>query len=278
MPESRRATRTTKVLAEAAALLLLSSSWTRVTLVDASDVGEEDDVADDDWVRLELLQDEDDKNGGPCGNGSCPFSWDEVAQPACGIWLGPSPIKQKEEHGFGFGMFTGRHIRNGTTLESLYMGTSDDENGDDDVDADSVGEVILPLFGSRSLDAGAHPPIREYVWAEDNMPEIAIEYPDTLTFHFMPAAAAILPCTNQNYNVDLIGDGKYSSGGDRNSVQVDTNLHRSRDAAAGAFAQRNSAQYVAVRDIAPGEELVCRCSEDDFDGGEKDDSACDASK
>jgi hypothetical protein len=203
------------------------------------------------WAALVLDADEA-KVG--CAGGTCPSpsetaSADGKPQDGCGLWLGPSPIKKEEEHGFGLGMFTGKAIPKGTTVESIY--------GD--------GEILLPLYGYISI-YDDHSPLREYVWEESRMPEIAVEYPHGVTASFIPGLAAIAPCTSLNYNLEMVGTGKVHT--TRDSVLADSGyVHRSTHVMAGSFTYRHNVTYVAVRDIAPGEELTVNCEDDSFDGG-----------
>ena len=174
-----------------------------------------------------------------CSQGYCPSpsssgsnsDYVESADETCNLWLGPSPIKNMEQHGFGLGMFTGRHISKGTTIESLYNGP----NGG--------GELMLPIYGSESIWED-HSPLREYVWDEDNMPEVAIEYPILETALFMPGLAAIAPCTSVNYNLELYGNGHALES--RDSVITDSGgVHRSQPhGTAGSFAYRHNVSYV----------------------------------
>ena len=186
-----------------------------------------------------------------CSGGACPAFFEEETgnENSCRLWLGPSPIKNAEEHGFGLGIFTGMAIRKGQTVESLYGGA----------------EPLLPLYGSETIYA-SWPPLREYMWDEDNMPEVAIEYPIGLTALFIPGLASIAPCTSVNYNLEMAEVGKFGTG--RGSVHSNNEgIHRAKHATVGSFAYRNNVTYVAVRDIVPGEELTVQCSDDDYDGG-----------
>lgn len=188
-----------------------------------------------------------------CAGSTCPSpsteSTDGKPQDSCGLWLGPSPIKKAENHGFGLGMFTGRPIPKGSTVESIYGGA----------------EILLPLYGYISL-YDDHPPLREYVWDESIMPEIAVEYPHGVTGSFIPGLAAIVPCTSLNYNLKLTGTGKVDT--TRDSVLSDSGeVHRSTHATSGSFSYRQNVTFTAVRDIVPGEELTIFCEEDSFDGG-----------
>jgi hypothetical protein len=175
-----------------------------------------------------------------CGNGTCPTPAINT-KPVCGLWLGPSPIKEAEDHGFGLGMFTGRYIPKGSVVESMYS---------------QRGEVLIPLFASKVQEN--HPPLREYVWEEGNLPEIGTENLHGTTFYFIPGLAAIAPCTSQNFNLLFSSTSGASDGG---------GVHRARNPAAGSFSYRHNVTYTAVRDIVPGEELTVSCSDDDFDGG-----------
>lgn len=177
-----------------------------------------------------------------CQGGTCP-SPVNINDAECGLWLGPSTIKNAEDHGFGLGMFTGRFIPKGSTVESLY----------------SVGgEVLIPIFASRIYKT--NPPLREYVWSADNMPEIPTENRHGTTSLFIPGLAAFAPCTSQNYNLELSS----STGG---AVVDSDSVHRARNPTAGSFSYRHNVTYTAVRDIVPGEELTVYCSDDNFDGG-----------
>ena len=165
--------------------------------------------------------------------------------------MGPSPIKNAEEHGFGLGIFTGKAIKAGTAIESSFHGH---------------GELLLPIYASSTI-WDDHPPLREYIWEEENMPEVAVEYPDVPTALFIPGIAAIAPCTSQNYNLELAGRGIDEDKPRWSAVNDDGGVHRATHPQAGAFSYRHNVTYVATRDIAPGEELTVRCSDSNFDGG-----------
>jgi len=163
----------------------------------------------------------------------------------CGLWMGRSNIKEAEVHGFGLGIFTGKAIPAGTAIESSAYGH---------------GELLLPFYGSESIYE-EHPPLREYIWDEDNLPEIAVEYPFEPTALFVPGLAAIAPCTSENNNLKLAEQRGWSASSD------DGGVHRATHPQAGAFSYRHNVTYIAVRDIAPGEELTVNCDDDSFNGG-----------
>lgn len=203
-----------------------------------------------------------DENG--CKGGTCPMPSSMISSDGagangptsgisndCGLWMGPSPIKNAEEHGFGLGLFTGRAIPVGTPIEPTFFGH---------------GEILLPIYAHEQI-FDDHPPLREYIWDEDNMPEVAVEYPDLQTALFIPGLAAIAPCTAQNYNLELIGRGTDYDKPRWSAMSDDGGVHRATHPQAGAFSYRHNVTYVAVRDIAPGEELTVRCSDSNFDGG-----------
>jgi hypothetical protein len=122
------------------------------------------------------------------------------------------------------------------------------------------GELLLPIYGS-DLIYEEHPPLREYIWDEDNLPETAVEYPFEPTALFVPGLAAIAPCTSENNNLKLGEQRGWSASSD------DGGVHRSTHPQAGAFSYRHNVTYIAVRDIAPGEELTVNCDDDSFNGG-----------
>lgn len=76
-----------------------------------------------------------------CKDGTCPTP-SSILDPSSGndkprtLWMDPSPIKHAEEHGFGLGIFTGKPIPAGTTIEDTFYGH---------------GEIMLPLYGSSTI-------------------------------------------------------------------------------------------------------------------------------
>jgi hypothetical protein len=80
------------------------------------------------WMAVVLAETNPDDSG--CGGGTCPIptmmsasgapnnngvdkggntgGTSKEADAGCGLWMGPSPIKQAEDHGFGLGIFTGK--------------------------------------------------------------------------------------------------------------------------------------------------------------------------
>lgn len=159
--------------------------------------------------------------------------------------MGPSPIKQKEEHGFGLGIFTGKPLKKGQRIEDSFFGGN--------------GEVVLALFGSETI-FNEHPPLREVIWDEQNFPEVPVQYPHDETAMMVPGLAAICPCTSHNYNVRWVNQGLEHL----ESLQS-VAVNRSQPFA-GAFSYLR-VSYEAVRDIAAGEELTVQCGDDSYNGG-----------
>lgn len=180
-----------------------------------------------------------------CSGGACPVPSAQMGAKDCGMWLGPSPIKEAEEHGFGLGVFTGKFIPKGATVEQ---------------------ELLIPIYDSLLHNENHHPPLREYVWDGDNMPEVALESRRG-SFLFMPGLAGIAPCTGKNYNLEQRGRGAMVGESRENIVSDSGGVHRGSSPMAGAFSYRHNVSYTAVRDIVEGEELTVQCNDDDFDGG-----------
>ena len=122
------------------------------------------------------------------------------------------------------------------------------------------GELLLPIYHANAI-YDEHPPLREFIWDEDNLPESSAEYPYDQSALFVPGLASIAPCTSENYNLRLGFDKGWSASTD------DGGVHRSTHPQAGAFSYRHNVTYIAVRDIAAGEELTVNCDDDSFDGG-----------
>ena len=130
-------------------------------------------------------------------------------------------------------MFTGKAIPKGATVEGLFYGTQEE---------DEFGEVLLPLLGSKDI-MFRHPPLREVLWDEDNIPEVAVEYPDTMTGLFVPGLAAIAPCTAVNFNLKILGKGNNPDISREAAVSYTAGVHRSTHATAGSFSYHSNIQY-----------------------------------
>jgi hypothetical protein len=210
-----------------------------------------------------------------CKGGSCPMPKESPPNDSssCGLWLGPSDIKEHMGQGFGLGMFTGRNIRKGDVVDP---------------------SILIPL---PDWDDELHPPLREYVWEGSHLINLSLQSkkgnflfnpglgknafcfcviaslryscssPRRLIVlfsllslvEFLLVLGAIAPCTSQNYNLDyleqisLVGEARV--------------VDRSNNPTAGSFTYLQSDMYVASRDIVAGEELTVECGDDDFDGG-----------
>ena len=119
---------------------------------------------------------------------------------------------------------------------------------------------MLPIYGSDNVFDN-DTPLREYIWDEDTLPETDVEYPYERNALFVPGLASIAPCTSENYNLRLGDERGWSASND------DGGVHRATHPHAGAFSYRHNVTYVAVRDIAAGEELTVECEDASFDGG-----------
>ena len=82
------------------------------------------------------------------------FANDVFKKPECEMFMGPSLLKEAVEQGYGMGMFTGKMLFEGQVLESME-------------------EVLLPIYDSAILDED-HPPLREYLWPGNMLPELAL--------------------------------------------------------------------------------------------------------
>lgn len=169
----------------------------------------------------------------PCKNGICPtpshYSAEGEEDARCSLWLGPSLIKEHEEHGFGLGMFTGKHIKEGEVVDA---------------------GLLIPIFDWQSE---THPPLREYLWNGNNLPDLSIQS-KTGGMYFLPGLGSIAPCTSKNPNL------------------LNTHMHLyepgNRDSpSAGSYTRHTSHFFIAARDISPGEELTVECTDSEFDGG-----------
>lgn len=155
----------------------------------------------------------------------------------CQMYLAPSHLKNAASHGFGLGIFTGRHIHAG---EILY----------------EMNEILIPLYDSSTMDI-KHPPLREYLWPiTGTLPELGVHIKDrTKAFWFGGGISSMAPCTSLNFNVYNNAAGEWA-GMPRWNLLEDPVVPSREDPRAGSYSYRHNLTYVAVRDIAPGEELV----------------------
>jgi hypothetical protein len=233
--------------------------WVSLSAVEVTAQNTPQHGTDHENENVNVDENDDHVDDAGCKGGTCPTPtgmygdnpYRTKDESFCGLWMGPSPIKNEEEHGFGLGLFTGIPIPMGKTIEQTFFGH---------------GEILLAIYASDSI-YNSHPPLREYIWDEDNIPEIAVEYPDLMTGLFVPGLASLAPCTSQNYNLKLAGHGTDADKARWSATSDDGGVHRSTHPQAGAFSYRHNVTYVAVRDIAPGEELTVECSDSNFDGG-----------
>ncbi|CAJ1947767.1 unnamed protein product [Cylindrotheca closterium] len=188
------------------------------------------------WLSVTTAQQQPQQQIGyrPCETGSCPtpslYAAEAQEESKCGLWMGPSLIKEKEQHGFGLGVFTGKHIREGATVDA---------------------ETLVPVMDWEGVQED--PPLKEHLWNGENLPLLAMQS-HWGAFYFVPGLGCIVPCTSVNFNLRLTN--KYLE-------YMEPHDHP----ATGSFSRYQSMFFEAVREISPGEELVVECSDDDFDGG-----------
>ncbi|KAL7555245.1 hypothetical protein ACHAWF_018895 [Thalassiosira exigua] len=166
----------------------------------------------------------------------------------CEFYLAPSQVKEGASHGFGLGIYAGVPVPDDTYLADL-------------------DEPLVPFYDVR-VDA-LHPPLREYLWkALETTPELALwgEGERDAAYWFAPGISSVAPCTNSNFNVALGGSG-WLPGVSRRNLVEDVDVPGREDPRAGSYTYRHGLGYMAVRDIAPGQELVMECNDDQFDGG-----------
>ena len=74
------------------------------------------------------------------------------------------------------------------------------------------------------------------------------------------------PCTSSGFNVEISAGGEFA-GQDRWNVleDLDGSVPSRDNPHAGSYSYRHGMTYIAARDIAPGEEIVVDCSDDNFD-------------
>eukprot|EP00574_Skeletonema_japonicum_P010231 CAMPEP_0201729510 /NCGR_PEP_ID=MMETSP0593-20130828/19329_1 /ASSEMBLY_ACC=CAM_ASM_000672 /TAXON_ID=267983 /ORGANISM="Skeletonema japonicum, Strain CCMP2506" /LENGTH=133 /DNA_ID=CAMNT_0048221867 /DNA_START=96 /DNA_END=494 /DNA_ORIENTATION=+ len=126
------------------------------------------------------------------------------------MYLAPSHLKNAASHGFGLGIFTGRHIHQGEILTDLR-------------------EILIPFYDSSTLDA-THPPLREYLWpAVGCVPELVVHSNDRQkAFWFGGGISSMAPCTSRGFNVQISAGGNYA-GAPRWNVLEDLDGVPSRD-------------------------------------------------
>ncbi|KAL7528329.1 hypothetical protein ACHAXR_002382, partial [Thalassiosira sp. AJA248-18] len=171
-----------------------------------------------------------------------------IEQIECDIFMGPSLIKEAEQQGYGLGMFTGKTIFAGQVIK--------------------LKELLLPLYDSATIDVN-HPPLREYLWPGNMLPEMAfVGSANRNALWFSPGLASVAPCTSNNFNLRLSGPGAFAGmthSCSRSSLVEDDNTPPRTSPLAGSYSYHHALSYEAVRTILPGEELVLECNEEEFE-------------
>lgn len=207
----------------------------------------------------------------------------------CGLWLGPSPIKEAEDHGWGHSIFTGKHIKKGTVVlssgimdgpktdrvfgdlfipvydwESLDMASlvswdDDDSNDDGDDEKERVFKAAVKEYSEME------PPLFHQLWNGETYLGTLLESEEGMRA-FIPGLSTICPCTWRGFNLEQVKSVTYRDWRDIKGIGHDETPPSPQ---AGSFSYLSNAMFVAARDILPGEELVVECSDngDNFDAG-----------
>lgn len=93
----------------------------------------------------------------------------------CGLWLGPSSIKEQEDHGWGHSIFTGKLIKKGQIV--LGSGILDpDEDSQHDFRSEKIfGDLFIPVYDWEQLETGKLEDFKDYDDDDDTF--IPQEYP-----------------------------------------------------------------------------------------------------
>jgi len=113
----------------------------------------------------------------------------ETAETPCGLWLGPSPIKEANDHGWGHSIFTGKFIKKGQIVLGSgiiegSIGDGDDQHGEgkdfvyDETNKDHrvnrdrsekvFGDIMIPVYDWQALDMGQEPEGEEHDYMDDD--------------------------------------------------------------------------------------------------------------
>ena len=158
----------------------------------------------------------------------------------CDVFMCPSLIKEETKQGYGLGLFTGKMLFAGQNIHW-------------------DGEVLLPFYDSATIDAN-HPPLREYLWSGNLLPELAfVSSADRNALWYSPGLSAVAPCSSTNFNLRLSGPGAFAGAfhsSSRSNLLEDDDTPPRTDPKAGSYSYHHALSYEAVRHIMPGEELV----------------------
>jgi len=205
----------------------------------------------------------------------------------CGIWLGPSPIKEAEDHGWGHSIFTGKAIKKGDYV--IGSGVLDDAKK-----RKVQGDLFVPVYDWESIDmasfatwdedayldddnletrqknrerirsqiaadleasATLEPPLFHQLWNGDSYPHQVLESEEGMRA-FIPGLSTICPCTWKDFNLEQVRNVTYRDWRDKEGIGHDESPPSPQ---AGSFSYLSNAMFRASRDIMPGEELVVEC-------------------
>lgn len=161
----------------------------------------------------------------------------------CNIFMAPSLIKERDQQGYGLGLFTGKILFEGQDI--------------------NWNEVLLPFYDSSTIDAN-HPPLREYLWPGNMLPEFAfVSSEERNALWYSPGVSAIAPCSTHSFNLRLSGPGAFAGmthASSRSNLLEDDNTPPRTSPKAGSYSYHHLLSYEAARTIMPGEELILECS------------------
>jgi len=146
----------------------------------------------------------------------------------CGLWLGPSPIKEAEDHGWGHSIFTGKHIKKGTVVLSsgIMDGPKTDRVfGDLFVPVYDWEQIDMASFASRNDDdftddltddektalkenSDMEPPLFHQLWNGENYQSTLLESEEGMRA-FVPGLSTICPCTWKGFNLEQVQSVTY---------------------------------------------------------------------
>lgn len=220
-------------------------------------------------------------------------------RPDCGIWLGPSPIKEAEDHGWGHSVFTGRFIPEGAVVfgGGVLLEDGEESKGDGGKDGKekrkTFGDLFVPVYDWEELDMGAyaaaidrdeddedeededeedginkaadaHSVLFQETWIGEDYPDLVLESLEGMRV-YSPGLASLCPCTADGFNLEQVYSVHYRDWRDVKGEK--SNDESPPSPMAGSFTYLSNAMFVASRDIQPGEELVVECegNTDQFD-------------
>ena len=227
----------------------------------------------------------------------------------CGLWLGPSSIKEQEDHGFGHSIFTGKFIKQGQIV--LGSGILDPtEDIQHDFRSEKIfGDLMIPLYDWEHLETGQLPDFKDYEDDDDTFVEQVWDTPSAGATRGQKKKEEA-PKDEEDHDPPLfqeVWNGDYYheqvlesfdsmkifvpglsniapctadhfnleqiqsvTYRDWRSIQGEKHDESPPSHQAGSFSYWSNAMFVAARDIQPGEELVVECADNSDDFNPED--------